>query len=287
MITPASMPVLPAKYLTLPERPPAPRTVGMNGIMDTGLPLGMFCDIIDSLGSHIDWVKFGWMTVVPGPKLVWSKIQYLNAKGIRWSFGGTLFERLFIEQGGDLGDFIEFCQAWGCQTVEVSSGTYGDFIPPYRVGLAIRELSKHFIVWAEIGSKDVKRAAVQMPPQWVDQVRLALRSGADMVICESRESGTAGMTDKDGNLRWEIVEAIEEAGIDPAKLIFEAGQRRHQDLFIERFGGLAVNLGNLNPLDVISVETLRLGIRFDTATSVDAILALREEQRPLEVARSS
>jgi phosphosulfolactate synthase len=51
--------------------------------------------------------------------------------------------------------------------------------------------------------------------------------------------------------------------IDIHRLIFEAPQRHQQIWFIERYG-TDVNLGNIDPHDVISLETLRVGLRADT-----------------------
>jgi phosphosulfolactate synthase len=51
--------------------------------------------------------------------------------------------------------------------------------------------------------------------------------------------------------------------VDPSRLVFEAPQKDQQVWFIERFGP-DVNLGNIAPDDVLSLETLRLGLRSDT-----------------------
>jgi len=47
------------------------------------------------------------------------------------------------------------------------------------------------------------------------------------------------------------------------RLIFEAPQRVQQAWFIRRLG-TNVNLGNIAPEEIISVETMRLGLRGDT-----------------------
>jgi phosphosulfolactate synthase len=51
--------------------------------------------------------------------------------------------------------------------------------------------------------------------------------------------------------------------VDRERLIFEAPQKHQQVWFIRHFGG-AVNLGNVLPADVLSLETLRVGLRADT-----------------------
>ena len=48
------------------------------------------------------------------------------------------------------------------------------------------------------------------------------------------------------------------------RVIFEAPAKAQQAWFVRRFGA-DVNLGNLAPDDVLAVETLRLGLRADTA----------------------
>ena len=50
---------------------------------------------------------------------------------------------------------------------------------------------------------------------------------------------------------------------DPAQLVFEAPQNDQQVWFVQRFGA-DVNLGNVPPASVISLASLRLGLRSDT-----------------------
>ena len=66
----------------------------------------------------------------------------------------------------------------------------------------------------------------------------------------------------------EIVHAI-----DSARLIFEAPRKEQQVWFLRRFGA-EVNLGNIAPDDVLSLETLRLGLRSDTMGPDVVIVAL-------------
>jgi phosphosulfolactate synthase len=47
-------------------------------------------------------------------------------------------------------------------------------------------------------------------------------------------------------------------------MIFEAPRKEQQVWFLRRFGP-DCNLGNIAPGDVLSLETLRLGLRSDTA----------------------
>ena len=66
----------------------------------------------------------------------------------------------------------------------------------------------------------------------------------------------------DGEVRTGLIDEIAHA-IDPARLIFEAPLRDQQVWLLKRFG-TECNLGNIAPGDVLSLETLRLGLRSDT-----------------------
>jgi phosphosulfolactate synthase len=60
----------------------------------------------------------------------------------------------------------------------------------------------------------------------------------------------------------EIVHAV-----DADKILFEAPRKDQQVWFVRRFGA-GVNLGNIAPDEVLSLETIRVGLRSDTASLV-------------------
>jgi phosphosulfolactate synthase len=82
------------------------------------------------------------------------------------------------------------------------------------------------------------------------------------VIAEARESGTAGIYRATGEVRTGLIDEIAHA-VSPDRLIFEAPRREQQVWLLNRFG-TECNLGNIAPHDVLSLETLRLGLRSDT-----------------------
>ena len=53
------------------------------------------------------------------------------------------------------------------------------------------------------------------------------------------------------------------SAVDPSNVIFESPRKSQQVFFLKKFGP-ETNLGNIHPTDVISVETLRRGLRGDT-----------------------
>ena len=82
------------------------------------------------------------------------------------------------------------------------------------------------------------------------------------MIAGARESGTAGIYRPTGEVRTGLIDEIAHA-VDPERLIFEAPRREQQVWLLKRFGS-ECNLGNIAPGDVLSLETLRLGLRSDT-----------------------
>jgi phosphosulfolactate synthase len=104
---------------------------------------------------------------------------------------------------------------------------------------------------------------IMAPYRWVEQIEAELEAGAWRVIAEARETGTAGIFRSSGEVRGGLIDEIAHA-VDPGRMLFEAPQKAQQVWFIERFGA-EVNLGNIPPEDVIGLETLRRGLRSDTA----------------------
>jgi phosphosulfolactate synthase len=126
----------------------------------------------------------------------------------------------------------------------------------------IRHAAARFTVLSEVGAKS---AAEQLPVfDWADEVAGDLAAGARWVLTEGRESGTVGIYDAAGTVREDVVEAVLAAG-GVERVVFEAPRKDQQVWFIQHCGG-DVNLANIPVVDVLGLETLRLGLRADTMT---------------------
>src|SRR5581483_7903807 len=90
-----------------------------------------------------------------------------------------------------------------------------------------------------------------------------LASGAAFVLAEGRESGTVGLYHPDGRVREPLVSALV-ARVPADRIIFEAPTPAQQRWFVLHLG-MDVNLGNVATDEVIALETLRRGLRADTA----------------------
>jgi phosphosulfolactate synthase len=150
----------------------------------------------------------------------------------------------------------------GLEYVEVSDGT---ITLDHSEKLALIErLSKHFRVLSEVGSKD--EAEIMAPYRWIELIETELAAGAWKVITEARESGTVGIFRHDGEVRQGLVDEVVHA-VPYDNLLFEAPRKEQQVWFVKRLGP-NVNIGNVPPEDALSLETIRVGLRADTAFSV-------------------
>jgi phosphosulfolactate synthase len=233
-----------------------PRRSGQTAVIDPGLPVGAFADLIHSHHDWIDAVKFGWGSALVTAQ-VRDKIAILKRRGIAFWFGGTLFERAYAE--GRVEAFIDFVGNHGAPYVEISDGTIT--LPRNEKLTLIRQLSHDFLVLSEIGKKDS-----DIEPDvdtWKHAIWGELEAGARWVILEGRESGTAGLYHRSGAVRTSFIEALLDASLKLDDLFFEAPRKEHQAYFIRTLGA-GVNLSNIASADVIGLETLRRGLRSDT-----------------------
>jgi phosphosulfolactate synthase len=249
--------------LRLPARTEKPRRTGLTMVIDGGIPIGLFADLVSSAAEYIDLVKFGWGTAVVTSRLD-AKIEVLNAHEIGFYFGGTLFEKYLLQ--GRLEDFRKFCHSWSCRHVEVSNGTIT--LSNSEKASYVRKLSDEFIVVSEVGFKDPVRSEQLPPSKWVEYIKEDLEAGASLVTLEARESGKSGICRPDGALRFGLIEDILESGISQDRLVIEAPTTALQAHFVTRMGP-DVNLGNVPAQGVIGLETLRLGLRADTLTAFE------------------
>jgi phosphosulfolactate synthase len=249
-----------ATALHLPGRTEKPRHTGLTMVIDGGLPLRYFADVVSSAADYIDFVKFGWGTAVVTSTLR-AKIDILRVNQVGFYFGGTLFEKYVLQ--GRFDDFRKFCEEHSCRHVEVSNGT----IPLSNSEKAsyVRKLADDFAVISEVGFKDPVRSEQLPPSMWIEYIREDLEAGAALVTLEARESGRSGICRPDGVLRFGLVDDVLASGIGRESLLFEAPTSSLQAHFITRLGP-DVNLGNVPAQGVIALETLRLGLRADTLT---------------------
>lgn len=242
-------------FLELPERTSKPRNTGITHVIDRGIGCRQAQDLLETAANFIDFIKLGWATSYVTQNLS-EKISLYQSFGIKLCFGGTLFEVAVLQNKFD--QFRKYLQKFNMEYVEVSSGSI--YLPLDEKCHYIEELTRDFVVLSEVGSKDPEQV---IPPYiWIKNIQAELAAGAWKVIAEARENGTAGIYRSNGEVRLGLLEEIL-TQVDFNDLIFETPKKAQQVWSIKKFGH-SVNLGNIAVDDVISLETLRLGLRSDT-----------------------
>lgn len=246
--------------LELPNRENKPRSSGLTILLDNGLPINLFIDYVNNGEESIDFVKFGWGTSIIS-KNINEKISILKERNIHYFFGGTLFEKYCYQN--KISDFLKYCESFDCEFIEISNGTIS--LSNSEKAKYISQFSNHFNVISEIGYKDQIKSNTLSINQWIEFIKEDLNAGSYKVITEARESGTSGICNEKGEVKGDIIRSIIDNNIPLDKMIFEAPNKNLQYYFISKFGP-NVNLANIPFQEVISLETLRLGLRSDTLT---------------------
>ncbi|AXI25462.1 phosphosulfolactate synthase [Methanofervidicoccus sp. A16] len=235
--------------------------LGITMVLDKGLPPEFLRDYLRVCGEYITFVKFGWGTsAVIDRDIVKEKIKIYKKYGIKTYPGGTLFEVAYSK--GLFEEYLRECEELGFETVEISDGSINLSLEE-REEVIRRAKERGFTVLTEVGKKSVEMDRKITLEERIELINRDIDVGADYVIVEGRESGKSiGLFDSKGNVKEEEFKTLINS-IPLEKVIFEAPQKNQQVYFILNIGP-DVNLGNIPYEDVISLETLRRGLRGDT-----------------------
>jgi phosphosulfolactate synthase len=239
----------------IPERSEKPRQIGINMVMDKGLSLSEAQNLIDVSAHLIDFVKLGFGTSAFSNQ-VEEKIALYQKNNINVYLGGTLFEAFVIRKQYE--DYKKLIKKWKLKAVEVSDGSI-DLSSEEKCEY-IKDLKNDFIVLSEVGNKCADK--IMCNTEWVESIQRELDAGSFKVIAEARESGTVGIYDENGKANTTLIQLIKD-NVNMDNMLWEAPCKSQQCWFVQQFGA-NVNIGNINPQEVIALETLRTGLRGDT-----------------------
>lgn len=237
-----------------------PRTSGQTMVIDKGLGLHAIEDLLQTSAPYIDILKIGFGTTPLYPTdLLKRKIELARHNRIAVMPGGTFLEVAVAQDA--VAEFFDMARLLGFTAIEVSDGTI-EMDRHVRNELIRRGRDADLTVYTEYGKKlwGSKIDADQL----LETVLLDVQHGAALVTVEARESGTGvGLFDEDGRCRDEELNGIVAQLPDPQRILWEAPQKQQQIHLLKTLGA-SVNLGNIAPQEVFSLETLRRGLRSDT-----------------------
>jgi phosphosulfolactate synthase len=239
------------------ERNSKPRLSGITQVLDRGIDLQRLTGILQDHAPLIDIIKFGWGTALV-TSCIAAKIETCRSHAIKPVLGGTLFEYCFLTN--QYTSFLRLLDDLKLESVEISNGA--NAIDQATICKLVHELARDRSVFLEVGHKSLAQSEDIQPETWIRQIEDGLEANASMIILESRETGRGGYCAPDGKLRSDLCQVIVER-FGTERLMFEAATSGLQSYLINSYGN-KLNFANIGFDDIIPLETLRLGIRFDT-----------------------
>ncbi|MEB3101454.1 phosphosulfolactate synthase [Ferviditalea candida] len=237
-----------------------PRSTGKTMVIDKGLGLHTFEDLLHTSGEYIDIIKLGFGTSPLYPKpILERKIQLARENDICILPGGTFLESAICHDVTDA--FFGMIAELGFTGLEVSDGTI-EMDRNLRNQLIMRGVKQGFRVFTEYGKK-TKGSSIHSK-ELVDTVHIDTEYGAELVIIEGRESGKGvGIYDEQGDFEdGRILDLLKNIP-NPSAIMWEA-PLKDQQVHLIRLLGRDANLGNIAAGDLLSLESLRRGLRSDT-----------------------
>jgi phosphosulfolactate synthase len=237
-----------------------PRTTGKTMVIDKGLGLSAFEDLLQTAGNYIDMIKIGFGTSPLYPQtILQKKIELAKAHHICILPGGTFLEVAVTQNAVE--SFFKMIEKIGFTGLEVSDGTI-ELSRKTRTQLIARGLQSDLRVFTEYGKK-FWGSSIEIN-ELIDTIHLDVELGAELVTIEGRESGAGvGIFDENGDCKEDDIAQVVD-GVSNQNLIMWETPHKSQQVHLIKSLGAHINLGNIAPGDVLSLESLRRGLRSDT-----------------------
>ena len=235
-----------------------PRNRGLTMVVDWGIGHNAQQDLIDTGGPYMDFAKIavGLSRLLPNDALR-AKIAAYRENDIETFPGGMFLEYAAVQGKDDI--YLPAVVEAGYKWVEVS-----DNLAPVSLDwkqATIRRAAREFQlkVFGEVGKKEGLENTIPL----VDNARGCLDAGASIILLEAAE-----LVSDDPGTAEAVEEIVRETGLD--RVMFELPGpwiegvtlnriARMRDDLIGRFGP-QVNLGNVNPDDLLTLEAYRRGL---------------------------
>ena len=269
------------QFLRANERPSKPRTRGLTEIRGPYYSVmgpRYLSDVLDTMGQHVDALKFagGSFTLMPEPALS-EIIEIAHDHNVLVSTGG--FIEHVLTQGPDATDrYIDEVARLGFDILEISAGFIS--IPTDDIlRLVERVRSAGVKAKPEVGiqfgaggattPEELEQEGTRDVGYAIDLARRCLDAGAYMIMIESE-----GITEEVSTWRTDVVAAItRELGLE--KVMFEAADPEVFGWYIKNYGP-EVNLF-VDHSQIVQLECLRRGIGAPRASGAASSPTRRRE----------
>lgn len=236
----------------LPQRSEKPRDSGLTMMTDMGLSVRQAENFAEASASYTDFVKmaFGSSLLIPSLE---SKLNIYQDAGITPIFGGTLFE-VFAYQN-KMEEYLSYLDKYGMEFVEISDGTVQ--ISHEEKLSYIKKFQEEYDVISQ--ATNFSTGGIIPFDKWIENSKKELDAGAKYII--AKESDKLPIYGEEGLASF--IAAKHPKGLNPLQLIWDAPTKLEQTELIELFGN-EVNICNVEPSGVISLETRRMGLHGST-----------------------
>lgn len=250
--------------LPVTTRTNKPRSRGLTMVIDKGLGLKSILDLLSVSGNYIDFIKIGFGTSkLYSEEQLSNKIRIIRSNNVHVYPGGTFLEIAIIQN--KLNYYLTRAKELGFSAIEISDGSVLISKDTRRHAITLAR-NMGFYVISEVGKKD---PSLQMTAN--DMVKLINydhEAGSNLVIVEARESGKGiGIYNKHGEIDRNIFDELVSEINEETNIMWEAPLKSQQQELILTFGP-NVNIGNIAPSEVLSLESLRTGLRGDTLKKI-------------------
>ena len=218
-------------------------------------------DLLETMGSYVDSLKFagGSFTLMP-ERAVREIVDLCHKRDVLVSTGGFI-ERVLVQGGEAVRQYIEECKKLGFDIIEISAGFIS--IPTddwlrlidlvRKSGLKAKpEVGIQFGAGGATAAAELKAEGTRDPSWAIAQAKRFLDAGAEIIMIESE-----GITENVDPWRTEVpARFIDEIGME--KLMFEAADADVFAWYIKNYGA-EVNLF-VDHSQIVQLECLRAGI---------------------------
>jgi len=239
------------------RRSEKPRTSGRTMVVDWGIGPHAQLDLLVSGGDYVDFAKVAVGTSrLLAKDILIDKIRTYQNYQIEPFPGGQYFEYAEVQGKADL--YIPaVCDAGYCW-IEISDNL-GAVTLDWKAKMIREAVANHLHVFGEVGKKE----GVDSTTSMADDASACLEAGSDIILLEAAE-----LINEDAATARAVEQVIENIGLD--RIMFElpgpwiegvsaALIHRMRRQIVDRYGN-EVNVGNVDPVDLISFEAYRRGL---------------------------
>lgn len=237
-----------------------PRANGLTMSVDFGHSAGFWADHLEAVGDYLDFAKIAVGTArLYREAHLREKMAVFDRHAVHSFIGGQFLEYVFAHRGWDgIAGYFAEARRLGIKAVEVSDNCV-PLSDAERDRMIRMGVDAGLEIHGEVGSKDAESAVGDL----MRQARICFSAGCDMVLVEGADINRGGTLDP------EFVAAVK-SELDVDKVMFELPGYwirgvTANDVFemlkflIEAFGP-TVNIANVLPDLIMTVETLRTGL---------------------------